>query len=124
MFKRIGVISAILLFAGMIASAYAGLDEFKDEAGSVRIAGGTAHIPVMKEMAEKIMATNPKITSQFMNNSYKTSDCFVSSGYPMTGIIEYANNSDALFVNPTTYDFRIKDLNFSGISTAGDPRWK
>lgn len=62
MFKRIGVISAILLFAGMIASAYAGLDGFKDEAGSVRIAGGTAHIPVMKEMAEKIMATNPKIT--------------------------------------------------------------
>lgn len=73
---------------------------------------------------QMLRATNPKITSQFMYDSYKTSDCFVSSGYPMTGIIEYANTSDALFVNPATYDFRIKDLNFSGISTAGDPRWK
>lgn len=62
MFKKITVISAFLLLAGMTSSALAGLDEFKNESGTVRISGGTAHIPVMKDMAEKIMTANPKIT--------------------------------------------------------------
>jgi len=37
------------------------LDMFKGEKGAVRIAGGTAHIPVMKEVAKRIMTVNPAI---------------------------------------------------------------
>jgi len=43
-------------------SAMAGdLDSFKGEKGEVTIAGGTAHIPVMKEAARRIMTANPEI---------------------------------------------------------------
>ncbi|MCA1961685.1 MAG: phosphate ABC transporter substrate-binding protein [Desulfomonile sp.] len=37
------------------------LDRFSALEGTLDIAGGTAHIPVMKDAAEKIMAKNPKI---------------------------------------------------------------
>jgi len=36
-------------------------DRFKGEKGVIRISGGTAHIPVMKEAAARIMAYNPDI---------------------------------------------------------------
>lgn len=50
---------AILGIAGTgIASD---LDVFKGEKGILRIAGGTAHIPVMKEAAKRIMTLNPDI---------------------------------------------------------------
>jgi phosphate transport system substrate-binding protein len=39
----------------------AAIDSFKDEKGVLRIAGGTAHIPVMKEAAKRIMQLNPDI---------------------------------------------------------------
>lgn len=43
-------------------SAMAGdLDSFKGEKGEIKIAGGTAHIPVMKEAARRIMTVNPAI---------------------------------------------------------------
>ncbi len=37
------------------------LDTFKGLEGSIDIAGGTAHIPVMKEAAKRIMTSNPKV---------------------------------------------------------------
>ncbi len=37
------------------------LDAFKGEKGELRISGGTAHIPVMKEAAKRIMTFNPDI---------------------------------------------------------------
>jgi phosphate transport system substrate-binding protein len=37
------------------------LQRFQTLEGAIDIAGGTAHIPVMKEAAEKIMKVNPKI---------------------------------------------------------------
>jgi len=37
------------------------LDPFLGQEGGIRIAGGTAHIPVMKEAAKQIMQANPKI---------------------------------------------------------------
>lgn len=37
------------------------LDRFANLQGTLDIAGGTAHIPVMKDAAEKIMTKNPKI---------------------------------------------------------------
>ena len=37
------------------------LDSFKGQKGTLDIAGGTAHIPVMKEAAKRIMSANPDI---------------------------------------------------------------
>lgn len=37
------------------------LDTFKGEKGEVRVSGGTAHIPVMKEAAKRIMTINPAV---------------------------------------------------------------
>ena len=37
------------------------LDGFKGESGTLKISGGTAHIPVMKAAAEQIMTFNPDI---------------------------------------------------------------
>lgn len=37
------------------------LDAFKALAGTLKISGGTAHIPVMKEVAKRIMRFNPEI---------------------------------------------------------------
>lgn len=43
-------------------SGYSGeLDPFKNEKGSLKISGGTAHIPVMKDAAQMIMSTYPEI---------------------------------------------------------------
>ncbi len=73
---------------------------------------------------QTMRASNPKITASFFTDSYKTVDCFVHTGYPMSGIIEYIGTSSDLFVNPATFNFRIKDSNFAGKETAGDPRWR
>ena len=49
----------VVLFAGSgIANP---LDAFKDLEGTLDIAGGTAHIPVMTQAAQDIMTFNPKI---------------------------------------------------------------
>ena len=42
-------------------SAAAGLDAFSGKTGRIDIAGGTAHIPVMKNAARHIMQANPNI---------------------------------------------------------------
>jgi phosphate transport system substrate-binding protein len=52
----------IIAVVAMTANAHAdALDAFKGEKGTIRIAGGTAHIPVMKEAARLIMTVNPDI---------------------------------------------------------------
>ena len=50
----------IMLIAASSAIA-APLDVFKGQKGNLDIAGGTAHIPVMKEAAKRIMSANPDI---------------------------------------------------------------
>ena len=37
------------------------LDVFNGESGTIRVSGGTAHIPVMKEAAERIMGSHPDV---------------------------------------------------------------
>lgn len=54
------IVLFMLLFVAGICSA-SGLDAFKGKKGILRISGGTAHIPVMKEAAKRIMAFNPDI---------------------------------------------------------------
>ncbi|OON89495.1 phosphate ABC transporter substrate-binding protein [Pyramidobacter sp. C12-8] len=54
-------LSAALALAAASAAAAAPLDAFKGMSGTMDIAGGTAHIPVMKEAAKRIMGVNPEI---------------------------------------------------------------
>lgn len=60
-----GILAALLLLCGM-STAFAAapatpLDAFKGQKGVIDIAGGTAHIPVMKEAAKQIMEANPDV---------------------------------------------------------------
>lgn len=56
------ILAAAVLSLFFCSSSFAGaLDTFKGEKGEIKIAGGTAHIPVMKEVAARIMAVNPDI---------------------------------------------------------------
>ena len=52
---------ACLAFSASAALAADSLDAFKGQKGTLDIVGGTAHIPVMKEAARRIMAANPDI---------------------------------------------------------------
>lgn len=56
-------IISTLLFLFSVSLSYASddLSSFDHQKGSLRIAGGTAHIPVMKEAAKQIIRFNPKI---------------------------------------------------------------
>lgn len=58
--KRFFLTLACLVLGASFAFA-APLDALKVEKGSLDIAGGTAHIPVMKGAAKNIMAANPNI---------------------------------------------------------------
>jgi phosphate transport system substrate-binding protein len=56
------ILLAAELLAAIPGMGLAGtLDSFKSLQGTIDIAGGTAHIPVMKDAAQQIMAFNPKI---------------------------------------------------------------
>ena len=52
---------AILVLFPTASIQAAGLDVFAGLSGTLDIAGGTAHIPVMKEAAKRIMEANPDI---------------------------------------------------------------
>lgn len=52
---------AILALAVCNVARGGDLDRFLGAKGEIRIAGGTAHIPVMKEAARRIMTANPDI---------------------------------------------------------------
>ncbi len=62
--KRITTALFLALFAVALCFHTAAADEldaFKGREGTISIAGGTAHIPVMKKAAKAIMITNPDI---------------------------------------------------------------
>jgi phosphate transport system substrate-binding protein len=51
---------SVLFFS--YSPAFSGtLDTFRNAKGTLKISGGTAHIPVMKDAAQKIMTVNPEI---------------------------------------------------------------
>ena len=64
-FFRIGFVQVsliLVLFFSLVPTIQAGaLDTFMGEKGTVKISGGTAHIPVMKEVAKRIMTANSDI---------------------------------------------------------------
>lgn len=59
-FVRTVLVGIFFLFVSTMASA-GDLDSFKGQSGVLKIAGGTAHIPVMKEAARMIMEANPDL---------------------------------------------------------------
>jgi phosphate transport system substrate-binding protein len=60
-FMRIWLLAGILI-TSLAATATAGdLDAFIGQSGSLKISGGTAHIPVMKEAAKRIMTQHENI---------------------------------------------------------------
>ncbi len=68
MIKRCMAFQWNVILAAMVLSIFisgnifaASLDEFKNLNGTIKIAGGTAHIPVMKEAAKRIMLSNSDI---------------------------------------------------------------
>jgi hypothetical protein len=58
-----------------------------------------------------------------VSNSYSTSD-FVLTSNPISGLTAYSGASTDLFADPANGDFSIKDSNFAGRNSAGDPRWR
>lgn len=64
-FFRIGFVQVSLILAlsfALVSTVQAGvLDAFMGEKGTVKISGGTAHIPVMKEATKRIMIFNSDI---------------------------------------------------------------
>ena len=62
LFSLFFTLSICCLLAGQTgASPNSGIELFAGEKGTIKISGGTAHIPVMKEMAKRIMSNNPDI---------------------------------------------------------------
>lgn len=53
------IVAALFVFAAHVNAS--GLETFHGEKGVIRISGGTAHIPVMKEAARRVMTINPEI---------------------------------------------------------------
>lgn len=53
--------AAFFLLLSISGAAASDLAPFAGQEGALRIAGGTAHIPVMKEAAKQIIQSNPKI---------------------------------------------------------------
>jgi phosphate transport system substrate-binding protein len=60
-FKISSLLLILLIFFQAGVCLATGIDVFKGEKGILRISGGTAHIPVMKEAAKRIMTFNPDI---------------------------------------------------------------
>lgn len=58
---RIWFFSMIFIITLTYPALAGGLNAFKGESGSIKISGGTAHIPVMKLVAQKIQTANPKV---------------------------------------------------------------
>lgn len=61
--KKIHLLCMIIMALALDSNVFAAgaLDAFTGEKGEIRIAGGTAHIPVMKEAAARILSNNPDI---------------------------------------------------------------
>ncbi|MCL2098413.1 MAG: DUF5123 domain-containing protein [Bacteroidales bacterium] len=60
-----------------------------------------------------------------VTNSYKTTDFTTTpTTADLPSLIAYPGSSTALFMNPAVGDFSIRDANFAGIATVGDPNWR
>ncbi len=60
--RTLALFAATLCLLASQAAFAAGLDAFTGLSGNLDIAGGTAHIPVMKDAAKAVMEANPAVT--------------------------------------------------------------
>jgi len=60
--RALALFAATLCLLASPSAFAAGLDAFKGLSGNLDIAGGTAHIPVMKDAAKAVMEANPAVT--------------------------------------------------------------
>ncbi|MCR4667468.1 MAG: phosphate ABC transporter substrate-binding protein [Desulfovibrio sp.] len=61
LFRKTLILASMAVLAMVQSPRADSLDDFKNLSGKLDIAGGTAHIPVMKAAAQDIMRANPKI---------------------------------------------------------------
>lgn len=71
----------------------------------------------------EIRGTNPKMTSEYIYDSYKTNEIAIHTGYPMGGLSDYNNTYDKLFQDALNANFKIIDASIGGEKQPGDPRW-
>jgi hypothetical protein len=62
-------------------------------------------------------------TQLIVTNTYSTSD-FVNTTNPLPGLSVYSATAANLFTDFNNDNFKIKEANFIGKATAGDPRWR
>jgi Domain of unknown function (DUF5123)/SusE outer membrane protein len=74
-------------------------------------------------LAGILRAAASAVSSASVTNTYTTSD-FINTPAPLPSVSGYNGTSVSLFNDPFNGNFRFKDNNFIGKSTAGDPRWR
>jgi len=62
-------------------------------------------------------------TATTVSNTYNTSD-FVNATNPIPGLTAYSGTASSLFTDMNTGNLKIKDGNFIGKASSGDPRWR
>lgn len=68
-------------------------------------------------------AASALVITQTVTNSFKTNDWILTSG-DFDNLTAYSGSSTDLFTDPANGVFTFKDDNFTGKTTAGDPRWR
>jgi hypothetical protein len=70
-----------------------------------------------------IRAAPATVSGVAVSNTYNTSD-FTFTASPINGFTSYSGTTLALFTDPNNGNFKIKDSNFIGKGSSGDPRWR
>lgn len=94
------------------------LDAFRNEAGEVKISGGTAHIPVMKEAAQRIMAANPRIQISIAGGGSGVGIKQVGEGLVSIGNTGRKPTADEI----ARYQLRVYQWAIDGVAPVVNPR--
>lgn len=113
----VAVASVVL---AVVPAAASDLDGFKSLEGTVDIAGGTAHIPVMKEAAKRIMTLNPKIRITIAGGGSGVGVQKVGEG-----LVSIGNTGRALTeAEVTKYGLKTFPFAIDGVAVAVNPQNK
>jgi phosphate transport system substrate-binding protein len=109
---------SLLLALAPGVSAADPLAAFATQQGKIDIAGGTAHIPVMKEAASRIMQANPKITITVAGGGSGVGVQKVGEG-----LVEIGNTGRALSEDEVKrYGLKSFALALDGVAVVAHPR--
>ncbi len=117
-----GISLFLLLVSGLSAQPAAvstsSLEPFSGEKGTVRISGGTAHIPVMREAASRIMKFNRDIRITIAGGGSGAGIRQVGEG-----LVDIGNSGRmATEAEISKYDLRIFELAVDGVAVVVNPR--